>query len=248
MDDRIPTPTTPEADRTADSVPTYSVVEAATILGVSTDAIRARLHRGTLDGEKIEGIWHVRLPDDLTVSEATGKQQGQSGSQQAQTANAPDPQQDEIVEQLRSQIADLQERLDRDISHQRESAQLLIGQIADLKDQLNQRDSQQSEATKGLHAQVQDLQGRLDWAQQSIDQKDRMLSDVMADLARQRERTDVLQAQYQQAMRQLEASTSTTPPKEDEDADRTQQESTGESDSHEKGGWWSQFRRVILGG
>ena len=42
-----------------------SVGEAAAILGVTPDAIRARLHRGTLAGEKQAGTWRVWLPDDV---------------------------------------------------------------------------------------------------------------------------------------------------------------------------------------
>jgi excisionase family DNA binding protein len=64
---------------------------------------------------------------------------------------------------------------------------------------------------------IADLRARLDWAQTNVDAKDRLLSDVLADLARQRERTDMLQAQYHQAgerIRQLEAGASGEPPDE----------------------------------
>ena len=38
-----------------------SVAEAAVRLGVSTDAIRKRLSRGTLEGDKVDGVWHVHI-------------------------------------------------------------------------------------------------------------------------------------------------------------------------------------------
>lgn len=48
----------------ADRMPAagVEVAEAARRLGVTPDAIRARLHRGTLAGEKVEGTWRVHLP------------------------------------------------------------------------------------------------------------------------------------------------------------------------------------------
>jgi excisionase family DNA binding protein len=67
MNDRTPTGDQQEAT----VAPTVTVREAAQILGVSTDAVRAKLRRGTLGGEKIDGEWHVRLPgrQDATVGQ-----------------------------------------------------------------------------------------------------------------------------------------------------------------------------------
>ncbi len=53
------TGTRQDADRHGLSVP-----EVADRLGLSPDAVRARLHRGTLAGEKRAGTWRVWLPDD----------------------------------------------------------------------------------------------------------------------------------------------------------------------------------------
>ena len=41
-----------------------TVAEAAAILGVSVDAVRARLRRGTLAGEKQGRTWLVTLQQD----------------------------------------------------------------------------------------------------------------------------------------------------------------------------------------
>ena len=38
---------------------TVPVADAARRLGISPDAVRGRLQRGTLAGEKIAGVWHV---------------------------------------------------------------------------------------------------------------------------------------------------------------------------------------------
>ncbi len=56
-------------DRTADHLPTYSIAEMAVMLGVSTDAVRAHVNRGTLEGEKFAGVWRVRPPEALSLDE-----------------------------------------------------------------------------------------------------------------------------------------------------------------------------------
>ena len=52
-----------DSDGTPTGHATVSVAEAAHRLGVTPDAIRSRLHRGTLEGEKVDNAWQVRLPD-----------------------------------------------------------------------------------------------------------------------------------------------------------------------------------------
>ena len=52
-----PDRTRPDGGRTA-----VTIAEAARRLGVSTDAVRKRLHRGTLAGAKVAGEWRVWLP------------------------------------------------------------------------------------------------------------------------------------------------------------------------------------------
>jgi hypothetical protein len=55
--DRSPTVDQPGTDRSE-----VTVAEAAVLLGLSTDAVRSRLNRGTLDGRKDAGGWVVLLP------------------------------------------------------------------------------------------------------------------------------------------------------------------------------------------
>jgi hypothetical protein len=62
MTNRQATGTKQDADRMVLSVP-----DAAQRLGVTPDAIRARLHRGTLEGEKQGGEWRVFLPAEPTA-------------------------------------------------------------------------------------------------------------------------------------------------------------------------------------
>src|SRR3954468_20349286 len=80
MSDGTPDRMQQDDDRIALSVP-----EAAERLGVTPDAIRARLHRGTLDGEKEGGAWRVFLPSsEVRQSEPAGPQQeGPVGQQDA---------------------------------------------------------------------------------------------------------------------------------------------------------------------
>lgn len=73
--DRAPTGN----EKTENFYASVDVAEAARRLGVTPDAIRSRLHRGTLEGEKVDGQWRVRLPAGQSVQrerfEPTGTQQ-----------------------------------------------------------------------------------------------------------------------------------------------------------------------------
>ncbi len=72
------------------------------MLGISPEAVRARMHRGTLPKEKgDDGTVYVRLDDDRTRPNGDGADD--------QTAD-----QTPIVEILREQVAYLREQLDRE--------------------------------------------------------------------------------------------------------------------------------------
>lgn len=45
------------------AVRSATVAEAAEVLGITADAVRGRLHRGTLAGVKRRGVWYVMLDD-----------------------------------------------------------------------------------------------------------------------------------------------------------------------------------------
>lgn len=52
-DDRRPVATRQDA--------AVGVMQAALILGITTDAVRSTLRRGTLEGHKVDGDWMVQL-------------------------------------------------------------------------------------------------------------------------------------------------------------------------------------------
>jgi hypothetical protein len=81
-----PTDTTPtvmqhDIDATRQDA-TVGVIEAARLLGVTTDAVRARLRRGSLQGHKVNGEWQVimdrflRNQQDTTVAQQDTQQSG----------------------------------------------------------------------------------------------------------------------------------------------------------------------------
>ncbi len=81
---------------------TVTVSEAAAALGISPDAVRGRLQRGTLEGEKVKGTWHISLP---TPSEPTGDQQGIDGPPTGHRRDA-------LVAHLEGEVTYLRERLE----------------------------------------------------------------------------------------------------------------------------------------
>jgi hypothetical protein len=114
MNDGTPTGQRQGTDRP----PTVTVSEAAAVLGISPDAVRGRLQRGTLAGQKIAGAWHVQLPPPV---EATGHQQAIDGPPTGH-------QQDALGVHLEGEVAYLREQLDRalrQLEHERERADIL---------------------------------------------------------------------------------------------------------------------------
>ena len=123
----MPTGTRQDADRTVLSVP-----EAATRLGVTPDAIRARLHRKTLDGEKVNGEWRVYFDsrdanrtstrqdtDRNAAVDRQDSQQDATGTKQDADRQGDSPlilqlvaAKDETIETLRSEIDFLRRELD----------------------------------------------------------------------------------------------------------------------------------------
>lgn len=51
-------------DHATDQPTDHSLTEAARALGLTPEAVRSRVRRGTLDGERVNGSWRVRLPGD----------------------------------------------------------------------------------------------------------------------------------------------------------------------------------------
>ncbi len=75
-----------------------SVAEAADRLGLTPDAVRGRLHRGTLEGEKVGTEWRVFLPTvepaadrQATQQPPTADQQEAAASRQAATVEQQGP-------------------------------------------------------------------------------------------------------------------------------------------------------------
>ena len=100
MSDATPTgsPETPDRQRQASTV---SVAEAAHALGISHDALRSRLRRGTLDGFKDGDEWRVVLPADR---QATGNAPPQQAATGKPTGNDLSP----LVELIERQAGELQ--------------------------------------------------------------------------------------------------------------------------------------------
>jgi len=98
MPDRTTDQTKPDHDRT-------TIAEAAKRLGVSTDAIRKRLSRGQLHGEKVGGTWVVFLPA------ATSQMVKISPFDQTPDRTGPDDR-DRLIAALEDDIAFLRRELD----------------------------------------------------------------------------------------------------------------------------------------
>ncbi|MDP9365691.1 MAG: helix-turn-helix domain-containing protein, partial [Chloroflexota bacterium] len=81
MSDRPPT--ADQQDAGSRDSHSLSVAEAAQRLGITPDAVRGRLHRGTLYGEKVGTEWRVFLPDvEAPTADRQATQQPPTAAQQ----------------------------------------------------------------------------------------------------------------------------------------------------------------------
>jgi hypothetical protein len=103
----------------------HRVKDAAVLLGISTQAIRHRIRRGTLDSEKDDsGVVWVRL-DPETVSADYPPGDPRNGPQDSpQHQSLP-----ELVEVLREQLAEARERERRSDERERELRRIIAGLV-----------------------------------------------------------------------------------------------------------------------
>jgi hypothetical protein len=96
---------------------------AAGRLGISPDATRKRIERGSLTGEKRSGRWYVQLPDpDASPDAAKPDDSGQPDATRTPLDAVPDMTR-ELIDQLRSENQFLRDQLDhsrRELSAERE--------------------------------------------------------------------------------------------------------------------------------
>jgi hypothetical protein len=99
-----------------------TVAEAAAQLEVTPDAVRRRLHRGTLAGVKAsDGQWRVWLPE-----QPPGHAPGPAPGERQDIARTP-PAQDALIARLESENAYLRVTLDAEIEARRRADHLVAG-------------------------------------------------------------------------------------------------------------------------
>ena len=102
--------------------------EAAAVLGISREAVRLRVRRGTLDGARVGGIWYVTLVGRSSTDHTTDRPTDRPRyPRRRDTAER-----DELAQHLRDEVDFLRDRVkfyERQVEHQ-------AGEIADLRRQL----------------------------------------------------------------------------------------------------------------
>ena len=100
-----------------DGVP---IAAAATALGLSVEAVRKRIRRGTLQASKVSGEWRIVLPagldggqDDAIPAGQDGQDERSAGVQDGGRDAGQDAARTELVEQLRGEVAWLREETAR---------------------------------------------------------------------------------------------------------------------------------------
>jgi hypothetical protein len=157
-------PMTPHGERTHDSTsaptenerPTnrVTVADAAQLMGLSAEAVRMRIKRGTLPSEKIEGTVYVILDKDQTRSNEapiTNQTTDQTRSNEDPTTNQTTDQ-TALVEVLNDHVAYLRGQLDQEREANRENRRIIAGlvqRVPELEAAQEPRDSSLSASEEG---------------------------------------------------------------------------------------------------
>ena len=109
-------------------MPRVSVREAGEILGITREAVRKRISRGTLPAEKVDGEWIIDLPDQAgSPEDASGDSRGWM-------------ERDALVEQLRSENEHLRQSLEAAKAESREEKEWLRGALSVRDEEIRRRD------------------------------------------------------------------------------------------------------------
>jgi hypothetical protein len=100
----------------------YRVKDAAVLIGVSTQAVRHRIRRGTLDSEKDEDgtVWVLLEPETVAPGDSP---------EDSPTEHPDDSSQIALVEYLREQLAAAEERERRSDERERELRRIIAGLV-----------------------------------------------------------------------------------------------------------------------
>jgi hypothetical protein len=125
---RQDTARTPPADRPLSAAGGVTVAEAAARLGVTPDAVRRRLHRGTLAGDKTEeGQWRVWLPEPPPEDDSGDREEAARPSPGPDTTPpGRSPADTELIEALQATVTDLRTRLDAEGEARRRADHIIL--------------------------------------------------------------------------------------------------------------------------
>ena len=115
-------------DRSQTSRQRVTVAQAAEILGVSVEAVRGRIKRGTLEHERHSGTVYVLLPADQMP---TGRQPGDD-----QTTDRPRSDGDALISEMRDRIESLEHQLEQERQANSEHRRLLAAALERIPPQL----------------------------------------------------------------------------------------------------------------
>lgn len=120
----------------------YTVAEAARALGISAEAVRSRVRRGTLRSEEDGETVYVLLRPDRTGDRT------RPGVDRTPPGHDPASDRAELVEALREQVEDLRSRLDREQEANRENRRIIAGLVQRVPELEGPRDGRETAAAE----------------------------------------------------------------------------------------------------
>ena len=218
------------------------VQEAAHLLGISPEAVRSRLYRGTLDKETgTDGTVYVRLrADQVRPNDEQTTEQSQPG------AEAP------LVEELRARVEDLREQLAEE-REARRRADTIIAQLARANEEQARTireleapsEARESPESSGPSGGLGEVQVELDTERARREMAGSTLHEGMAEEQRRREKAERERDELRQELHALrEPRESSEPGEEQQGRGEEPLSATGGAQEGVQRPWW----RRMLGG
>ena len=135
-----------------------TIAEAADYLGVSENAVRQRIKRGTIEATKVDGLWRVQIHDHQTDQEpASGRDQEVAyphrlaGDQEADPPPTTVPM---VSPAARAQLAAIRDELVQPLVDQIAAQAEQIGRLTAELDQMRAQAAAEEAATRPQEAQA----------------------------------------------------------------------------------------------
>ena len=224
-------------DRSQASRQRVTVAQAAEILGVTVEAVRGRIKRGTLEHERHSGTVYVLLPADQMP---TGRQPGDD-----QTTDRPRSDGDALISEMRDRIESLEHQLEQERQANSEHRRLLAAALERIPPQLESpQETRESPESPGPTDEGGEIWEELDAERARREMAETTLHEGMLEERRRREEAERERDSLRRELYGLREVPEAAEPGEEQQGRGEPHSDTGGAQEGARRPWW----RRVLGG